>query len=141
MRKAVVQALPIFALLNFVAFAVISELIGGDAFSGQVSHGHYYLGHKGHLNEVSRSVYLYSMVHAVSAMLGILGFVFIGRRSSRLKDDAVNARCKSCGRPMAEDNFYSECWRCSLSNTHRRAPLVWFALFAAALAFALWLFP
>ena len=30
---------------------------------------------------------------------------------------------------MAEDNFNSECWRCSLGNTHRAAPLIWLGLF------------
>jgi hypothetical protein len=40
---------------------------------------------------------------------------------------------------MAEENFHSECWRCSLGNTHPLAPFVWFGLFAALLAPAMWL--
>jgi hypothetical protein len=35
---------------------------------------------------------------------------------------------------MAEDNFYSEYWRCSLGNTRPLAPLVWFLGFAALFA-------
>ena len=42
---------------------------------------------------------------------------------------------------MAEDNYFSECWRRSLGNTRPLAPIVWFGLFAAELALALWLFP
>jgi len=40
---------------------------------------------------------------------------------------------------MAEDNFYSECWRCSISSVHPLAPFAWFGGFAAVLGFALWL--
>ena len=35
---------------------------------------------------------------------------------------------------MREDNFFSECWRCSLGNTHPAAPFIWLGLFIIALA-------
>jgi len=46
----------------------------------------------------------------------------------------VAVRCKSCGRLIADDNFFSECWRCAFGMRHRLAPYVWFALVAAVLA-------
>jgi hypothetical protein len=40
---------------------------------------------------------------------------------------------------MAEDNYFSECWRCCLGTTHPLMPFVWFMLFVAVPALALWL--
>jgi hypothetical protein len=40
---------------------------------------------------------------------------------------------------MAEDNFHSECWRCSIANVRPLVPLAWFAAFAGILSLALWL--
>ena len=53
----------------------------------------------------------------------------------------VEERCKSCGRRMAADNFFSECWRCSFANVLPVAPFAWFGLFATLLALTLWLWP
>jgi hypothetical protein len=39
---------------------------------------------------------------------------------------------------MAEDNFFEECWRCSIANVHPLVPLIWFALFATILGLVLW---
>jgi len=63
--------------INFVAFAIISLLIGGDAWNGHVIHGHYFLGEKGKFTEVSRAVFEYSWWHVLSLIItlpiGILG--------------------------------------------------------------------
>lgn len=40
---------------------------------------------------------------------------------------------------MREDNFFSECRRYSIADVHPFAPFVWFALFMAVVALALWL--
>jgi hypothetical protein len=50
----------------------------------------------------------------------------------------MNYRCRSCGRPMVEDNFFSQCWRCSIADVHPLAPFVWFGLFAVVLFLILW---
>ena len=50
--------------LNFAAFAIISGFIGGDALSGHIVDGHYYLRSHGKLTEVSREVFTYSLWHA-----------------------------------------------------------------------------
>lgn len=42
----------------------------------------------------------------------------------------MTPRGQSCGKPLSEDNFFSECWRCSIGATHPLAPVVWFILFA-----------
>jgi hypothetical protein len=59
------------------------------------------------------------------------------KRTAQFRE--MEARCKSCGRLMAEDNYFSECWRCSLGTTHPLAPFGWLALFVVVLALALWL--
>ncbi len=51
-------------IVNFAAFVIISGFIGGDAFSGHVLDGHYYLKSHGKLTEVSRWVFIYSLCHA-----------------------------------------------------------------------------
>ena len=58
-------------MVNFVLFVGISLLIGGDALNGKEAGGHYYLDSHGRLTEVSRPVFLYSKVHAISSAIGI----------------------------------------------------------------------
>ena len=64
------------AMLNFFSFILIAGLLGGDAPSGQSQAGHYFLGSHGKLTEVTRYVFVYSMVHArslfVTHPLGII---------------------------------------------------------------------
>lgn len=55
--------------VNFLAFALIASWIGGDAMSGQVRDGHYYVNYKSHLTEVSPAVFSYSQIHAGSQLL------------------------------------------------------------------------
>ena len=58
---------PVFflALVNFAIFMVVNRYIGGDAVSGRVEGGRYYVSHNGVRTEVSRAVYNYSLVHSV----------------------------------------------------------------------------
>jgi hypothetical protein len=56
-------------VLNFLLFAVSSAFLGGNALSGYVELGHYYLAGRGHLTEVSRTVWICSRVHALTNLL------------------------------------------------------------------------
>jgi hypothetical protein len=64
------------ALANFLVFVIIAVSIGGEAISGKVEGGRYYLWYRGDYTEVSRSVWNYSRMHTISVFithsLGIL---------------------------------------------------------------------
>ena len=55
--------------------------LGGDAHSGKIEHGRYFLGEPGGYVEVSQSIYLYMYTHEACAwiafpMTGLAGIVF-----------------------------------------------------------------
>ena len=66
-------------LLNFVSFLAVDFLIGGDAPNGKIENGHYYLNNHGTYTEVSHTVFVYSAVHAYSAISGLLLAAVAGR--------------------------------------------------------------
>jgi hypothetical protein len=55
-------------VVNFVAFVVIAENLGGDALNGKVEDGRYYLMRHGVYTEVTCAVWTYSNIHAISAI-------------------------------------------------------------------------
>lgn len=57
------------AILNFLLFFLISLFIGGDAFTGKIEDGHYYVGNHGHYTEVSYFVFACSKLHASSVCI------------------------------------------------------------------------
>jgi len=57
------------AILNMLAFAVITSVIGGDAISGKIEDGRYYVSNRGKYTEVSQSVYTFSRIHIYSVVL------------------------------------------------------------------------
>jgi arginine exporter protein ArgO len=80
-RKELLLAVgSIAASINFFAFVVVAILIGGDALSGKVEAGRYFLGQHGTYTQVSRGVFLYSAFHATLALLGILAVAGAGLR-------------------------------------------------------------
>ena len=66
----------VLGLVNFLAYAIAYEFIGGDAMNGSVRaekagvHAslvrHYWLSRNGQPIEVSRSIWIYSAVHSIS---------------------------------------------------------------------------
>jgi|GEM_PF-2600343 hypothetical protein len=76
------------AIANFTVFWVVGASIGGDAISGKVQGGHYYVSSHGRLTEVSPRIWHYSRIHAVSVWithpLGILGGCGLMALSERL---------------------------------------------------------
>lgn len=56
-------------LVNFLVFAAVAFHIGGDALSGKIEGGQYYLGYKGGYTAVSKHVFEYSEAHEISAMV------------------------------------------------------------------------
>jgi hypothetical protein len=61
----VAVAVFVVGLANFAAFFTASVAIGGDALSGRVEAGRYYVSSHGQLTEVSPEVWAYSRWHAV----------------------------------------------------------------------------
>src|SRR5262245_49833891 len=47
------------AIANFLAFCIVSLIIGGEAVSGKVEDGRYYVRHRGRYTEVSQGVWTY----------------------------------------------------------------------------------
>jgi len=66
------RCLSVFALVNFVTFWIGAVFLGGAAVNGKVENGRYFLRSHAHLQEVSSSVFLYSGIHCVSAMAGVI---------------------------------------------------------------------
>jgi hypothetical protein len=60
----------VICLINFVVFVFVAAAIGGDAINGYEEQGRYFLRAHGRATEVSRSVFIYSKWHALSAMIG-----------------------------------------------------------------------
>ena len=59
----------VIGIVNFLAFVIVAVSIGGDALSGKVESGRYYLSHHGDLTEVSPRVWHYSRVHTISVLI------------------------------------------------------------------------
>src|SRR4051812_31916581 len=59
-------ALFAIAVVNFTAFFVLSLTWGGEALSGKIEDGRYYLAHKGRYTEVSEQRWRVSRVHTIS---------------------------------------------------------------------------
>lgn len=83
-RKELLLAVTaIAASINFFSFIVVDVLIGGDALSGKVEAGRYFLGQHGAYTQVSRSVFVYSAFHATIALLGIVAVASAALRMRR----------------------------------------------------------
>lgn len=57
---------------NFIIFVTLATFIGGDALSGKMDDGHYYLRMGSKLTEVSPSIYFYSFAHALFTIALVL---------------------------------------------------------------------
>ena len=62
-------AVSALCLLNFVVFAIVAGVIGGDAINGKAVGGHFYLGSHGKFTEVSEDLYTYSRWHVLSLLI------------------------------------------------------------------------
>ena len=78
------------AWVNSVAYWSVAVAIGGDAFSGKVENGHYFLSSHGRLTEVSPDVWRYSRIHTVSTWVvhpvGIVvgcGLMWLGQKRAK----------------------------------------------------------
>src|SRR5262245_5893722 len=85
----------VIAFVNFTVFWIVAGRIGGDAMSGKIENGHYYLCNHGKYTEVTPSVWHYSRAHIISTWithpLAILGFGLI----------ALSERTKKTAKPIA----------------------------------------
>lgn len=63
---------------NFVLFFIIAVCLGGDALSGGVIDGKYYLSNHGQLTEVSKWIFIYSKIHTLSLLVTHPLAIFLG---------------------------------------------------------------
>jgi hypothetical protein len=82
LAEKIAIALIVLAVLNFLAFAVSTEMLKGDAVSGKVEDGHFYVAYKGEYTEVSEAAWHYSMIQTISVFvtwpIGMLGMGYFG---------------------------------------------------------------
>ena len=72
----IVGILVVLAILNLIAYFVISQFIGGHSYLGQATAGKFYLGLGDELTAVPENLYRYSQIHGISTLaLGVVAFV------------------------------------------------------------------
>jgi hypothetical protein len=76
MRTRWLKVICFSALINAGLFILVAVCIGGDALSGKVAGGRYYLANHGSLTEVSYPVFVYSKIHAFSVFIMLPVAVF-----------------------------------------------------------------
>jgi hypothetical protein len=82
-RAATISSSIIFfaAIVNFIAFSVISSRIGGSAMNGYTHDGHYFVGSHGAYTEVSAETWQRNRLHGrsvgVSYVLAIGSFLLV----------------------------------------------------------------
>lgn len=67
--RSLLQLLFLLGILNFFVFWFAALYLGGDALSGRVLNGHYFLSNHGHLHEVSARVFAYSKWHTLTVLV------------------------------------------------------------------------
>ena len=88
--RIVCYALFFLAWLNFAAFIFISLWIGGDAVSGRIEDGKYYVRNRHQYTEVSRQVFLYSKYHVylvwILHPIGLLSLAYVAFKDRGVQD-------------------------------------------------------
>jgi len=83
-KTAVLFALFAIALVNLAIFMLVADSLGGDALSGFIREGRYYLGNHGEYREVSARIYRYSQVHSIATfviqVVGVLSGLWAAKR-------------------------------------------------------------
>ncbi len=67
--KKLLPILVAIAMINFAAFVIGALVLGGDAVSGKVQGGRYYVSNHGKLTEVSQAAYTYSRYHCYAVWI------------------------------------------------------------------------
>jgi hypothetical protein len=94
------QGFALLAFINFFSFLIVGLCLRGSALEGRVENDRYFVG-KRYLNrEVSRSVWLFSWWHAVTALggLGVLGAASLGIEAvSQVRERRARKRSTASG--------------------------------------------
>ena len=84
--RPLTRRLAVLALADFVIFYIVTLLVGGDGFSGTEQAGHYLVSNHGRLTEVSRFVWTFTRLQAISLLvlwpLALLGMVVDSLRAT-----------------------------------------------------------
>jgi hypothetical protein len=105
--------------VNFLAFAVISIAIGGEACSGRVVGERYYVASHGKYTEVSRAVWSFSWYHGysnfVTGPLAVLGLAFLALKQKTIFQPPANPQPPAEGdmsrfdKPLQDRNMELSC--------------------------------
>ena len=99
----IATAILILCVLNFIAFAVGSMVIGGNADTRITSEEKYYVSNHGKRIEVTEQVWNYSYWHArtiiVTHPLAIILFLILGQKWQEQRKRSIQAttRTSACG--------------------------------------------
>lgn len=89
--------------LNFATFVVVAYFLGGDAESGKVVDGNFFLGYKGKFTEVSEGVYTYSLWHirslAATFPLFFIAMFFVRAEEDRRRREITREQAQKGGYP------------------------------------------
>lgn len=66
-----IRTVQIITGVNFVAFWLISVFNDGDALTGRIAAGHYFIGSHGRYTEVSKTFFEYSRIHGLSIFITV----------------------------------------------------------------------
>ena len=98
-KKRICTIVFFVAIINFFAFIVGTIVLGGDAVSGKVEGGRYYVSNHGKPVEVSHAAFIYSRIHCYAVWtthpLGIFCVWLIARREKPIpwkRKPSVTAR-------------------------------------------------
>jgi len=72
------SAIFVATVINSFVFVAAALYLGGDALSGKIENGRYYLNSHGHYTEVSAQIFRYSEVHARSVAVSMPLAILIG---------------------------------------------------------------
>jgi hypothetical protein len=85
-------------VMNFIAFYIVSSLIGGDAINGKIEYGQYFLGEHGRFTQVSQAIFAYSRWHMLSLFmthpLGMLSYAVRMALRRGVLHDPCQSRCR-----------------------------------------------
>ena len=80
----------VVGLLNFVALFALSMWLGGDAASGKIEDGRYFVGNRGRYHEVSAGVYHASLLHVRSMLITFPLLIYASFRGQLRAERALN---------------------------------------------------
>ncbi|HUJ24824.1 MAG TPA: hypothetical protein VLW85_02320 [Myxococcales bacterium] len=88
--RSFTRRLALVAFADFIAFYVVTLVVGGDGLSGTEQAGHYFVSNHGRLTEVSHAAWLFTRLQALSLFVLIpLALISMAVDSLRAPDPSA----------------------------------------------------